>query len=149
MSIVSVIILKLRQLNMADILIYTDGGSRGNPGPSASGYVVNGKSYGKYLGKTTNNVAEYTAIQLGLETALAESGSHAKQASVEVRMDSQLAQRQLIGRYKMKNAGLRPIFDMIKKLCLDFKSVKFVHIPREDNSVADAAVNKILDELKG
>ena len=131
-----------------DILIFTDGGSRGNPGPSASGYVVNGKSYGKYLGKTTNNVAEYAAIQFALETALAEYGSRAKQASVEVRMDSQLAQRQLIGRYKMKNAGLRPIFEKIQQLCLSFAAVKFVHIPREENSAADAAVNKVLDESR-
>ena len=131
---------------VAKVLIYTDGGSRGNPGPSAAGYVVNGKSYGKYLGKTTNNVAEYTAIQLALEIAREELGAKARQASVEVRMDSQLAQRQLIGRYKMKNAGLRPIFEHIKKLCLDFKSVKFIHIPRVENSAADASVNKILDE---
>lgn len=138
----------MSKVSKFDILIFTDGGSRGNPGPSASGYVVNGTSYGKYLGKTTNNVAEYTAIQLGLETALAESGSRAKRASVEIRMDSQLAQRQLIGRYKMKNAGLRPIFERIQQLCLSFATVKFVHIPREENSAADAAVNKILDEQR-
>jgi ribonuclease HI len=64
-------------------------------------------------------------------------------------MDSQLAQRQLIGRYKMKNAGLRPIFDEIQKLAKHFKQVSYVHIPREENSAADAAVNKALDQQRG
>ncbi len=131
---------------MPRTIIYTDGGSRGNPGPAASGYVVDGKSYGKYLGVATNNVAEYTAIELALETARTELGDRTTQTMVEVRMDSQLAQRQLIGRYKMKNAGLRPIFDRINILRTYFKSVAFVHIPREQNGVADAAVNRALDE---
>lgn len=131
-----------------NIIIYTDGGSRGNPGPAAAGYVVDGTSYGTYLGRATNNVAEYTAIQLSLEQARRDAGGHAWETGVEVRMDSQLAQRQLIGRYKMKNAGLRPIFDAIKILCTKFKEVRFVHIPREDNVAADAAVNKALDERK-
>ena len=131
---------------MADFLIYTDGGSRGNPGPAASGYVVNEKSFGKYLGKTTNNVAEYTAIQLALTEAFTQAGERASQTTVEVRMDSQLAQRQLIGKYKMKNAGLRPIFEEVQRLARSFKSVKYVHVPREENLKADAAVNKVLDE---
>ena len=131
---------------MPRTIIYTDGGSRGNPGPAASGYVVDGKSYGKYLGVATNNVAEYTAIELALETARTELGARADQTMVEVRMDSQLAQRQLIGRYKMKNAGLRPIFDRINILRTYFKSVVFVHIPREQNGAADTAVNRALDE---
>jgi ribonuclease HI len=134
---------------MADVIIYTDGGSRGNPGPAASGYTVNGKPYGKYLGVATNNVAEYTAIKLALEQAKADLGVKAKEAHVEVRMDSQLAQRQLIGKYKMKNAGLRPIFDAINILRRDFRSVLFVHVPREENKAADAAVNKALDEAAG
>ena len=128
------------------LILYTDGGSRGNPGPAAAGFTVGGKPYGKYLGKTTNNVAEYTAIKLALEKALEEAGGAADKTDIEVRMDSQLAQRQLIGRYKMKNAGLRPIFEAVKKLCTQFKSVKFVHVRREENIEADAAVNKALDE---
>lgn len=127
------------------ILIYTDGGSRGNPGPAASGYVVDGKPYGVYLGVATNNVAEYTAILRALEQARADVGANGSSCAVEVRMDSQLAQRQLIGRYKMKNAGLRPIFDQIKILTQQFGSVTFVHIPREENTLADAEVNRVLD----
>lgn len=127
------------------ILAYTDGGSRGNPGPAAAGYVVGGKAYGKFLGRTTNNVAEYTAILLALQQAYRDAGEHAWETDVEVRMDSQLAQRQLIGQYKMKNAGLKPIFLEVQALCKKFKSVEFVHIPREENSKADAAVNNVLD----
>lgn len=130
------------------ILIYTDGGSRGNPGPAASGYTVDGKSYGAYLGRTTNNVAEYTAIKLALLEAKKKAGEHAWETSVEIRMDSQLAQRQLIGRYKMKNAGLRPIFEAVQLLARHFKEVKYVHVPREENKAADAAVNKVLDERR-
>ena len=128
------------------LLISTDGGSRGNPGPAAAGFVVDGKAHGVYLGRATNNVAEYMAIKLALEMALKELGEKAGQTDVEVRMDSQLAQRQLIGRYKMKNAGLRPIFDAINILRPQFKSVLFKHIPRAENSKADEAVNKALDE---
>lgn len=127
------------------ILIYTDGGSRGNPGPAASGYVVDGKPYGVYLGVATNNVAEYTAILRALEQARRDAGTQAHEVTVEVRMDSQLAQRQLIGRYKMKNAGLRPIFENIQQVAKSFKLVRFVHIPREENAAADAEVNRVLD----
>jgi ribonuclease HI len=130
------------------ILIYTDGGSRGNPGPAASGFTVDGKPYGVYLGTATNNVAEYTAIKLALEEAKKKAGEYAWETSVEVRMDSQLAQRQLIGRYKMKNAGLRPIFEAVLLLAKHFKEVKYVHVPREENTEADAALNKVLDEQK-
>ena len=127
------------------ILIYTDGGSRGNPGPAAAGFVVDGKAKGVYLGETTNNVAEYTAIQLSLEEARRQLGDSAAKTDIEVRMDSQLAQRQLIGRYKIKNAGLKPIAERVKLLTAFFKSVEFVHVPREENKDADAAVNRALD----
>ena len=131
---------------MPKMIIYTDGGSRGNPGPAASGFTIDGKPHGVYLGRATNNIAEYTAIKLALEKAFEQLGAAAKKTDIEVRMDSQLAQRQLIGRYKMKNAGLRPIFETIQESCVSFKSVKFIHVPRAENVAADAAVNKALDE---
>ncbi len=130
------------------ILIYTDGGSRGNPGPAAAGYTLDGEPCGAYLGRTTNNVAEYTAIKLALEAARKKAGEHAWETTVEVRMDSQLAQRQLLGQYKMKNAGLRPIFEAVQILAKHFKEVHYVHVPREENAAADAAVNKALDEQR-
>ena len=129
------------------LLISTDGGSRGNPGPSAIGYVVGDKGYGEYIGHTTNNVAEYKAISAALRKARALLGkTKAKQTDVEVRMDSQLACRQLSGIYRIENVTLQPLFFEIWNLRFDFKSVIFIHIPRENNIKADAMVNKTLDE---
>ena len=129
------------------LLIYTDGGSRGNPGPSAIGYVVGDKGYGEYIGVTTNNVAEYKAISASLRKAKLLLGkTKAKQTDIEVRMDSQLACRQLSGIYRIENVALQPIFFEVWNLKFDFKSVRFVHVPREENTKADAMVNKALDE---
>lgn len=129
-----------------NLIIYTDGGSRGNPGPSAIGYVVGDKGYGEYIGHTTNNVAEYKAISASLRKAKLLLGkTKAKQTEVEVRMDSELACRQLSGIYRIENETLQPLFFEIWNLKFDFKSVKFVHIPRAQNSKADAMVNQALD----
>jgi ribonuclease HI len=128
------------------LIIYTDGGSRGNPGPAAIGYTVAGRGYGEYIGETTNNIAEYKAIIAALKKAKATLGKEtAKKTDVEVRMDSQLACRQLSGQYRVENAGLQPLFFEIWNLKFDFKSVVFVHVPREENTAADAEVNKVLD----
>ncbi len=129
------------------LIIYTDGGSRGNPGPSAAGFVVGSKAYGVYLGRITNNVAEYTAIVLSLKKAKVLLGKQqAKKTDVEVRMDSELAMRQLTGQYKIEHPDLQPLFLQVWNLRLDFKSVTFVHVPREENTKADAMVNQALDE---
>lgn len=134
--------------------IYTDGGSRGNPGPAASGAVlkelVDGKegeiiaTASKYLGVTTNNQAEYVAIIIGMNKAKKMGAQH-----VEVYMDSELATKQLNGVYKVKNPGIAERFLEVKNLIHSFKTVKFKHVYREQNKEADAIVNKILDnELK-
>ena len=131
----------LREANM-----YADGGSRGNPGPSASGYAIfnlDGKQLlkeGVYLGVTTNNQAEYQALRLGME--------HARKLGIRtlhVYMDSLLVVNQMLGRFKVKNRDLWPIHDAIKKLIPEFAEVTFTHVPRELNKVADAAVNEALD----
>jgi ribonuclease HI len=128
------------------LIIYTDGGSRGNPGPSAIGYVVGDKEYGECIGNTTNNVAEYKAISASLRKAKVLLGkTKAKQTDVEVRMDSELACRQLSGIYRIENLVLQPLFFEVWNLKFDFKSVKFVHVPREENKKADAMVNYALD----
>ena len=131
----------------SDMLVcYTDGGSRGNPGPSAIGYVIGDKGYGEYIGETTNNIAEYKAIVAALKKAKATLGKNtAKQTDLEVRMDSELACKQLMGKYRIENVGLQPLFFEIWNLRFDFKSVIFVHVPRERNTKADAMVNKVLD----
>lgn len=128
------------------VKLYADGGSRGNPGPSASGYVIFDANdgvlvdKGVYLGITTNNQAEYTALKLGLEEAL---GMGVR--SVQVYMDSLLVVNQMKGVFKVKNRDLWPIHEAINQLVSRFKEVKFTHIPRELNKAADAAVNRALD----
>jgi len=129
------------------LIIYTDGGSRGNPGPSAAGFVVGGKEYGEFLGKQTNNYAEYMAVILALKKAKQLLGkTKAKTEEVEVRTDSELVARQLGGRYKIHEPDLKPLFVDVWNLKMDFKKVEFVHIPREHNKHADRMVNKTLDE---
>jgi len=126
--------------------ISTDGGSRGNPGPSALGVVIAGKGYGEYVGIRTNNYAEYSAILFALKKAKALLGKEkAKKTIVEVRMDSELAVRQLNHEYKINDADIQKMFLEIWNLMLDFKGVKFIHVRREMNTAADAEVNKVLD----
>lgn len=129
-----------------DILIYTDGGSRGNPGPSAIGVVINGKEYGEYIGTTTNNVAEYKAVIFALKKAKQLYGKDAvKGKNVEVRLDSELVAKQLKHEYKIESEDLQPLFIQIWNLLFDFGSVEFSHIPREKNTAADRIVNQVLD----
>jgi ribonuclease HI len=130
-----------------EVKLYTDGGSRGNPGPSASGFVLYDMhdvplvDKGVYLGITTNNQAEYTALKLGLEEA---KGLGAR--IVHAHMDSLLVVNQMKGIYKVKNRDLWPINEAIKELATKFEKVDFTHVPRELNKAADAAVNRALDE---
>ena len=128
------------------IKLYSDGGSRGNPGPSASGYVLiddNDKvivKSGVYLGVTTNNQAEYQSLKFGLEEAQ-KLGAR----EVDVFMDSLLVINQMKGIFKVKNRDLWPIYEAIKELAKQFKKVTFTHVPREFNKLADAEVNETLD----
>ncbi|HSX04927.1 MAG TPA: reverse transcriptase-like protein [Candidatus Saccharimonadales bacterium] len=132
------------------VKLFTDGGSRGNPGPSASGFVILDVEdnvlvdQGVYLGVTTNNQAEYTALKLGLEECL-----KMRVKEVQVYMDSLLVVNQMKGVFKVKNRDLWPIYDAIKTLNKKFEHVSFGHVPREFNKLADAAVNRALDEQLG
>lgn len=127
-------------------LIYTDGGSRGNPGHSAAAYVIyrpDGavlEQAGEYMGVTTNNQAEYRGVLLALERAHALGLS-----GIEFRIDSMLVVNQLNGIYAVKNRELWPINDRIKTLLAQMHDVRFVHVPREQNTVADGLVNATLD----
>ena len=129
---------------MKTIDIYCDGGSRGNPGPAASGSVVveDGKvvaTKAEYLGITTNNQAEYRAVLLGLELM-----KEFKTTSAHFYLDSQLVVRQIQGRYKVKDPGLRVIYLEIMQKLADL-DVEFTHVLRAKNKLADAAVNDCLD----
>ena len=133
--------------HITEVQIYADGGSRGNPGPSASGFVVldmSGKvlhEEGVFLGITTNNQAEYQALRLGLEAALQKF----RPSQVHVYMDSLLVINQMKRIFKVKNRDLWPIHDAIQQLLPKFEKVSFDHVPRELNKLADAEVNKCLD----
>ncbi len=138
---------------MKKIIIYTDGGSRGNPGKSAIGVVFCNekeqiiKKFGEYLGDNlTNNDAEYNAIIFALKKFKAVFGKAIAQTSdVEVRADSELVVKQLNGEYRLSDPKIQQFFIEIWNLKFDFKSVKFKHIPREKNSEADRLVNEALD----
>jgi ribonuclease HI len=133
---------------LTEAQLYADGGSRGNPGPSASGYVLmdmSGKvvfEEGVFLGVTTNNQAEYQALKLGLEHALHDF--HARE--VHVYMDSMLVVNQMKGIFKIKNRDLWPVHNACLELVHKFEKVSFDHVPRELNKAADEAVNTALDK---
>jgi ribonuclease HI len=131
--------------------IFTDGGSRGNPGPAASGYTIEGPDIrrierGHYLGVETNNVAEYSAAILALNTLKTTIGAERAQAShVRVMSDSELLVRQVNGEYKVKDAGLKKLFVDLYNARQDFAKVTFTHVRREHNTDADRMVNEALD----
>lgn len=128
------------------IVVHTDGGSRGNPGPAAIGVVLGGKEYGEYIGHATNNQAEYQAVIFALKKLKQILGKKkAKETEVDMKIDSELVVKQLNGKYKILEKELQPLFLDIWNLRLDFKSVSFAHVSREENKVADGLVNKILD----
>lgn len=128
------------------MIIYSDGGSRGNPGPSAAAYVVENASGevlekgGQFLGVTTGYQAEYHGLRLGLERAL-ELGYK----QLEYRLDSLMVVNQMKGIYSVKNRELWPINERVIDLLTQFDEVRFVHVRREFNTLADAEVNRILD----
>jgi ribonuclease HI len=135
--------------NLKQAKLFTDGGSRGNPGPSAIAFVICKmddtvvEKSGSYIGETTNNQAEYQALKAGLERT--------QQLGVRellVNMDSELVVKQINGQYKIKNAELLPHYSAIKKLAGNFEQIDFAHVPRALNSIADKEVNRILDEHK-
>lgn len=131
------------------VIIYADGGSRGNPGHSAAGFVIFGEDGkvlyegGEYLGITTNNQAEYHGVRLGLEKARELGFKY-----VDFRLDSMLVVNQMKGVYQIKNRDLWPINERIQGLVAGFDKVTFSHVRREFNKHADSLVNKVLDEHK-
>lgn len=139
---------------MKKFIIYTDGGSRGNPGKAAIGVVICNekdqevKKYGEYLGDNlTNNEAEYSAVIFALKKFKALFGKKlAENTDIELRADSELVVKQLNGEYKLENEKIQKFFIEIWNLKIDFKNVKFKHIPRERNREADRLVNEALDE---
>jgi ribonuclease HI len=128
------------------LTIFADGGSRGNPGPAASGAVVTDESgtvvreIGTFLGTTTNNVAEWTGLISGVEAAL-ELGAD----EIIIRLDSELVIKQLTGVYRVKHPNMIPLHAKAKALLKKFRHVDIKHVPRRQNAAADAVVNAVLD----
>ena len=130
----------------SDVILFTDGASRGNPGPASLGAVILStqgkvlKEISKPLGIQTNNYAEYMALLEGL-LACAEGGAK----KVTVKADSQFMIRQMKGEYKVKAEGIIPLYQKCSKVAALFQDIEFIHIPREENTVADRLANEALD----
>jgi len=128
------------------LIIYCDGGARGNPGPGGIGAVVYDKDQNKlaeiseYLGKSTNNQAEYKAVIAAINKA-GEFGAK----ELDFYLDSELVVKQLKGEYKVKNKELAPLFVKVYNKTLDFSRVNFYHIPRNKNKEADKLANQAMD----
>ena len=131
---------------MSKYIIYTDGGSRGNPGPSSAGAVIldsSGntiKEISMFLGTMTNNQAEYQALILALKEV-----SSLRPERLVIRMDSQLIVRQISGEYKVKDAKMKSLFALVMQQLKFLKSWDIEHIPRDQNKRADALANEALD----
>lgn len=130
------------------VIINTDGGSRGNPGKAALGLVIKNESgetlysVGEYIGVTTNNVAEYSALVRALQEA-----KNLGATDVKIQMDSELIVKQMTGQYKIKQPALQDLAGQVIKLLKNFGSYSFHHVRREYNTEADAQVNLALDSL--
>jgi ribonuclease HI len=129
------------------VFVFSDGAARGNPGPAGAGAVLlDGQQHvlarlGRFLGRQTNNVAEYEGLLLGLKRAI-EIGAR----EVDVRADSLLMIQQLKGEYRVKNEGLKPLFAEAQQLLKKFERVTLQHVPRADNALADEMSNRAIDE---
>ena len=139
---------------MARITIYTDGGARGNPGPAGIGIVIEGltggkKTFGEYIGETTNNEAEYRALIVALQKLMEFSGKE-KFEQIDCYADSELIVKQLNGEYKVKDTNLRGLFMEVLKLKSELKApILFHHVKREENAEADELLNHVLDKETG
>jgi formyltetrahydrofolate-dependent phosphoribosylglycinamide formyltransferase len=131
------------------ITIYTDGASRGNPGPAAAGYILSDSegntilAKGDFLGEKTNNFAEYTGIIKALESA-----QNLKARNIEIFSDSELLVKQLTGKYRVKSENLKPLFNQVTALLESFENWKIKHVRREKNKKADELANRCLDSGK-
>lgn len=132
---------------MKKLTINTDGGARGNPGPAGIGVVIKNdqgliiENIKAYLGETTNNVAEYTALIKALEAAVRHEARE-----LQINMDSELVVKQMQGKYKIKEPTLQQLAKKVFELQNSFSSINFTHVRREFNKEADALVNEAIDE---
>ena len=132
--------------NKMFLTAYTDGASKGNPGPASLGFIIEKdgvvlEQHGEYIGETTNNIAEYTALIYAAKRMKILGAT-----DVTIYSDSELMVKQINGSYKVKNEGLQALFGEVTKLSGKFHSFQVIHIPREENSCADGLANKAIKE---
>ena len=137
---------------MKKVIAYTDGGARGNPGPAGLGVHIENeegdvlKEVSQYLGEQTNNFAEYTGVLVALETLRELFGDDTPSMQFEIRLDSELVQKQVNGEYKVKSETLRPIYQEIIRVRDEyFPYITFTHVRREYNKDADRLANEAMD----
>ncbi len=145
-------VVKMKMSNGVKVIIHTDGGSRGNPGPAAIGVILTEekgrviKEYAQKIGRATNNEAEYEAVIFALQKAKLLFGKQkAKSMELEVRTDSEFIAKQLNGEYKILDRRIEQLFLKVWNLKIDFGKALFKHIPRSENKEADKLVNRALD----
>jgi ribonuclease HI len=136
---------------VAKIITFSDGAARGNPGPSAIGAVIeeNGikKTYREFIGYATNNEAEYKALIFALQKIkLLYGKTKAKNFEIECYLDSELVVKQLNRKYKVTEENIQKLFLLVWNLSIDFKEVRYFHVPRAKNTEADRLANLALDE---
>lgn len=138
---------------MKKVIAYTDGGSRGNPGPAGIGIQIVDESgevlqeVAEFIGNATNNLAEYTAVMVALNTLKKLYGKATKDMAIELRMDSELVKKQLNGEYQIKDPGLVPLFIEIHNLRVaHFPNLTLTHVRREHNKEADRLANEAMDQ---
>lgn len=142
-------IVKGQLSTVKNVLVFSDGGSRGNPGPAGCGAVITDehgkvlKKLKKYLGVTTNNQAEYQALILGLKAA-----ARMKPKQITCYLDSELVVQQVKGHYRVKKAELKPHVEWIRQFVTTHPNTKFIHIPREKNRLADQLANEAMDRVR-
>jgi len=139
----------LKKMFYKNLIIYTDGGARGNPGPAGIGAIIYDENknilekISEYIGETTNNQAEYKAVISALKKA-----KELKAEYLNFYLDSELVVKQLNREYKVKNADLSPLFLQIHNLSINFKKISYTYIPRELNKNADKLANEAMDKMK-
>lgn len=140
---------------METIIVYTDGGARGNPGPAGVGVVVTDakgeilKEYSKFLGNSTNNFAEYQAVAIALQELKKHFGRKTKGMAFEIKLDSELVKKQLSCEYQIKEPGLVPLFIEIHNMRIaSFPNLMFTHVRREQNKRADELANEAMSRGK-
>lgn len=138
---------------MNKLIINTDGGARGNPGPAASAFIIQTPEHdllfkdGKYLGVATNNEAEYSGVILAFEKVTQDFLSK-QPLEIEVRADSKLVVEQLSGRFKVKNPRIKALYEKVKLLEKNLGFVVYKYVPRAENYLADGVVNETLDKVQ-